>query len=57
MRAVLAPQRLADWTTAAGLIALAVAAGLATAAALVTRGAQGEGSDQPLGGNNGGRPG
>jgi PAT family beta-lactamase induction signal transducer AmpG len=38
MRAVLSPHGLADWTTAAGLVILAVAGGLATAATLVARG-------------------
>jgi PAT family beta-lactamase induction signal transducer AmpG len=57
MRAAVAPQRLADWTTAAGVTALALAAGLATAAALVARGGQAEGADRPPEGNNGGPPG
>jgi PAT family beta-lactamase induction signal transducer AmpG len=57
MGAALAPQRLADWTTAAGVTALALAAGLATAAALVARGGQAEGADPPPAGNNAGRPG
>lgn len=37
MRAVLAPRGLGDWTTAAGLVILAAAAGLATGATLVAR--------------------
>jgi PAT family beta-lactamase induction signal transducer AmpG len=37
MRAVLAPRGLGDWTTTAGLVILAAAGGLATAATLAAR--------------------
>ncbi len=37
MHAVLSPRGLGDWTTAAGLVILAAAGGLATAATLVAR--------------------
>ncbi|HXB53766.1 MAG TPA: MFS transporter [Vicinamibacteria bacterium] len=57
LRAALAPQSLADWTTAAGLTVLTLAAGVASAAALVARGGRGEGSGPAADGNNSGRPG
>jgi PAT family beta-lactamase induction signal transducer AmpG len=57
VHAALAPQRLADWTTAAGVTVLALGAGLATAAALVARGGRGEGAGPSPDGNNARPPG